>query len=169
MVKYLLIYCMMSFLNSCGQKLYKIEKDQYGEPLLNDKAQYSFTEKPTAEDLKRIDTTSYYVQKFPEGFDREDIRKNPGIIIFHNDGYFKNESLIYFGKFDEHRKKNSIYYGGKYRIKEDGIHLEWFGKSPDSKKWYTKYIKIGKIEGNRIIFKDKNSVTIFEKRKELPK
>lgn len=38
------ILCVMMFLNSCGQKLYKIEKDKYDEPLLNDKAQYSFTE-----------------------------------------------------------------------------------------------------------------------------
>lgn len=53
MIKYIFsILCMMGFLNSYGQKLYKIEKDQFGEPLLNNKAQYSFTGKPSGEDLK---------------------------------------------------------------------------------------------------------------------
>lgn len=54
MVKYIfLILFTITFLNSCGQKLYKIEKDQFGEPLLNHKAQYSLTQKPTDEDLKK--------------------------------------------------------------------------------------------------------------------
>lgn len=64
-VKYIFsIFCMIGFLGSYGQKLYKIEKDKYGEPLLNDKTQYSFKEKPSEKDLKTIDTTVYYVQVF---------------------------------------------------------------------------------------------------------
>lgn len=168
MVKYILsIFCTIGFLNSCAQKLYKIEKDQFGEPLLNNKAQYSFTEKPTEEDLKKIDTSAYYVQVF-EGRDyNEEEKKNPRIIIFHNDGFFKNESLLYFGKFDGHRGKSSVYYGGKYRVTHNTVQLEQFGKSPDSKKWYSRNIIKGKIEKNKIIFNE-GLVSVFEKREKLP-
>jgi hypothetical protein len=152
----------------CGQRLYKIGINKYGEPILNDKVKYSFTEIPDLDDLKKIDTATYYIQIFPDNLDREEIKKNPRIIIFHNDGFFKNESLLYFGKFDEYRGKNSVYYGGKYRIHENILQMEQFGKYPGYKKWYRR-ISEGKIEGERIIFKDKNSVTIFEKSKTLPK
>ncbi|ODS89091.1 MAG: hypothetical protein ABS44_05730 [Chryseobacterium sp. SCN 40-13] len=166
--KIILIFPLLLSICGCGQKLYKIERDRYGEPILNDKAKYSFTEIPTLEDLKKIDTTAYYIQVFPDNLDREEIKKNPRIIIFHNDGFFKNESLLYFGKFDQHRGKNSVYYGGKYRINGNIIQLEQFGKYPGYKKWYRR-ISEGKMEGDKIIFKDKNSVTVFEKRKELPR
>ncbi len=170
MVKYIFsILCMMSFLNSCGQKLYKIEKDQYGEPLLSDKVNYSFTKKPTREDLNKIDVNAYYIQVFEGGYYNENERRNPKIIIFHNDGFFKNESLLYFGKFDEHREKNSVAYGGKYEINGNEVLIERFLFASEIAKKYVRTITIGKIEGDKIIFKDKNSVTIFEKRKELPK
>lgn len=168
MVKYILsICCTISFLNSCGQKLYKIEKDQFGEPLLNNKAQYSFTEKLTEEDLKKIDTSAYYIQVFEGRYYNEEEKKNPRIIIFHNDGFFKNESLLYFGKFDKHRGKSSVYYGGKYRVKDNTIQLEQFGKSPDSKKWYTRHITKGTIENNKIILNE-GLISVFEKRKKFP-
>ncbi|WP_181416092.1 hypothetical protein [Chryseobacterium sp. CBTAP 102] len=157
---------MIGFLSSYGQKLYKIEKDQFGEPLLNNKAEYSFTEKPSEEDLKKIDTTAYYVQIFEDQYHNENEVKNPTIIIFHDDGYFRETSLLAFGKFDEHRGKNSVYYGGKYKIKNNNIQLEQFGNSPDSKNWYTRYITKGKIENNKIIFNE-GLVSVFEKRKNL--
>ncbi|MDR4953396.1 hypothetical protein REB14_14540 [Chryseobacterium sp. ES2] len=168
MIKYIFsIFCTMVFLSSYGQKLYKIEKDKYGEPLLNDKAQYSFKEEPSEEDLKAIDTTAYYVQVFEgRSYNKEEM-KNPRIIIFHKNVFFKNESLMYFGKFDIHRGKNSVYYGGKYRIKNNTIQLEQFGNSPDSKNWYTRYITKGKINNNKIIFNE-GLVAVFEKRKNLP-
>lgn len=169
MIKYIFsILCVMVFLNSCGQKLYKIEKDQFGEPLLNNKAQYSFTEKPSGEDLKKIDTTAYYVQVFEGRYYNEEEMKNPRIIIFHNDGFFKNESLIYFGKFDGHRGKNSVYYGGKYKIKNNDIFIEEFLPASSGRtKWYIRRITNGKIDGNKIIF-NKVLVSVFEKRKNLP-
>lgn len=166
--KIILIFPLLLSICGCGQKLYKIEKDKHGEPLLNNKAQYSLTEKPSNEDLKKIDTSAYYVQTFEGRYYNDDEKRNPRIIIFHNDGFFKNESLLYFGKFDQHRGKNSVYYGGKYRINENIIQLEQFGKYPGYKKWYRR-ISEGKIEGDKIIFTDKNSVTVFEKRKELPR
>ena len=166
--KIILTFPLLFGLFGCGQKLYKIEKDQYGEPILNDNAKYTFNQLPTLEDLKKIDTTAFYTQIFEGRYYNENEIKNPRILIFHNDGYFKNESLLYFGKFDKHREKNSVYYGGKYKISGNVIQMEQFGKYPDHKKWY-KRISEGKIEGDRIIFKGKNSFTIFEKNKFLPK
>src|SRR5690606_29979754 len=87
--KIILIFPLLLSICGCGQKLYKIERDRYGEPILNDKAKYSFTEIPTLEDLKKIDTTAYYIQVFPDNLDREEINKNPRIIIFHNDGIYR--------------------------------------------------------------------------------
>jgi len=159
----------MNSLHSCGQKLYRIEKDQFGEPLVNEKAKYSLTTLPTVDDLNKIDTSAYYIQIFEYGYYNENEKRNPKLIIFHNDGFFKDESLLYFGKFDEHRNKNSIYYGGKYQIVDNTILMERFLFASVAIKNYIRVITPGKIEGNKIIFKDKNSVTIFEKRKVLPK
>ena len=160
----LLFFVLMSFL-SCVH-LYKIEKDKFGEPILNEKVKYTFNEKLSDENYEKIDTTAYYIQQFPVDFDREDLVKNPRLIIFHNDGFFKNESLLYFGKFDEHRGKNSVYYGGKYRINGNIIQMEQFGQYPGYKKFY-KWISEGKIEGDKIIFRENNYTTIFEKRKSI--
>jgi hypothetical protein len=168
--KIILTLPLLLSLFGCGQKLYRIERDQYGEPLLVGKAYYSFTKKPTKEDLKKIDCTAYYIQVFEGGYYNENEKRNPRIIIFHDDGFFKNESLLYFGKFDKHREKKSVYYGGKYKIVDYKIFLEeFYPVRGDYTKYYKKEITEGKIEGDRIIFKDKNSVTIFEKNKSLHK
>jgi hypothetical protein len=169
MVKYIFyLLSLIAITISCGQEIYKIEKDEYGEPLLNGKAQYTFNQRPSEDDLQKIDTSDYYVQIFTEDVQNSEIINNPRIIIFHNDGFFKNESLLYFGKFDAHRGKNSAYYGGKYRIKENQIHLEQFESSPDAKKFYSRRVSIGEILGDKIIFKNKNDTSIFEKRKRFP-
>lgn len=166
--KFFSVFSILAFLYSCGQKLYKIEKDQFGEPLLNNKVQYSFTEKPSSEDLKKIDTTAYYVQIFEGRYYNENEKKNPTIIIFHDDGYFRETSLLAFGKFDEHRGKNSVYYGGKYKIKNNEIFIEEFLPASQGRtKWYTRRITNGKIDDNKIIFNE-GLVSIFEKRKKLP-
>ncbi|WP_288438541.1 hypothetical protein [uncultured Chryseobacterium sp.] len=166
--KFFSAFITLTFLYSCGQKLYKIEKDQFGEPLLNHKAQYSFIEKPSKEDLKKIDTTAYYVQVFERRYYNEDEMKNPRIIIFHNDGYFRETSLLAFGKFDEHKGKNSVYYGGKYKIKNNEIFIENFRPaSPGKTKWYIRRIFKGNIENNKIIL-NVGLVSVFEKRKNLP-
>ncbi|WP_333663139.1 hypothetical protein [Chishuiella changwenlii] len=169
--KNIFTFSLLMSLFGCGQKMYKIEKNKYGQPILDDKAKYSFTETPTLEDIKKIDTTAYYVQIFPDNFDREEITKNPRIIIFHNDGFFKNESLLYFGKFDEHRNKKSVYYGGKYRINNDEILIENFIPSSPIGKRYLKKIIPGKIleNGNKIIFDFGEYIQIFEKKNSIPK
>lgn len=79
MVKYIIsIFCLIISTKSCAQKRYKIEKDQYGEPLLNDKIQYSFKSIPSEEDLRKIDTTAYYIQVFEGRYYNEDEKKNQG-------------------------------------------------------------------------------------------
>ncbi len=166
--KIIFIFPLLLSLLGCGQKLYKIEKDKHGEPLLNNKAQYSLTEKPSNEDLKKIDTSAYYVQIFEGRYYNDDEKRNPEILIFHNDGYFRKTSFLAFGRFDEHRRKNSTAYGGKYKINGSEILTERFLPASQGKtNWYIRNMTIGKIEGDKIIFKDKNSVTVFEKRKEL--
>ncbi len=158
---YLFLCILFSFFG-CSQ-LYKIEKDKYGEPILNEKAKYTFNEILSDENSKKIDTTAYYVQIFEGRFYNEDEKRNPGIIIFHNDGFFKRTSVKYFEKWDKIRGKNSVYYGGKYKITGNKILFESFGKYPEMKKYY-KRIYEAKIEENKIIFEEKNSITIFEKR-----
>jgi len=168
MVKYIYsVFFLISFLNCYGQKLYKINKNKYGEPLLNEKAQYSFTYVLDNDDLKKIDTAAFYKQVFEDDYSNYTEKKNPRIIIFHNDGFFKNESFLYFGKFSNHRNKNSIYYGGKYRINGNKIELERFIKSPDSKNWYIRNITSGIIEGNRIILNNKEKIIVFEKQNKV--
>ena len=160
----LIFYLLFSFFN-CRQ-LYKIEKDKYGQPILNEKTKYSFDEKLSDENSKKIDTTAYYVQIFEERFYNENEKANPQIIIFHNDGFFKRESVKYFGKWDKVRGKNSVYYGGKYKIIENRILFESFGSYPEMKK-YHKTIDEAKIQGDKIVFGNKGSIMIYEKRKSI--
>jgi len=142
---------------------YKIPKNEYGEPILYGKVKYSFTELPTHKDLEKIDTTAYYVQIFEGRYYNDGERRNPKILIFHNDGYFKRESLLYFGKFDAERGKNSVYYGGKWRITGDSIiELEQFLPTSSGSNWYTRNIERGIITGNKIILKKYGYV--YEKR-----
>ncbi len=168
--KIFLSFPILLSLFGCIQKQYKIERDDYGEPILNNKTKYGFNKLPTEDDLKKIDTMAFYIQVFEEKYYNENEIKNPRIIIFHKDGFFKNESLLNFGKFDKHRNKNSVYYGGKYKIEKDSIFLEEFYPiRGDFTKYYVKEINEGILQGDRIIFKNDNVITIFEKRKELPK
>ncbi|WP_159155002.1 hypothetical protein [Empedobacter brevis] len=158
-------YLLFIFIYSCNPKLYEIEKDPYGEPILNEKTQYSFSEKPSNEDLIKIDTTAYYVQTNDNNIELE----NPKIIIFHNDGYFKTASVKYFGKFDKHRNKKSIYYGGKYKINNNEILIEYFVPASPSVKRFIKKVVQGKIQenGNKILFDFGEYIEIIEKKDSL--
>ena len=160
----LILYILLFFLG-CSQ-LYKIENDRFGEPILNEKAKYTFNEKLSEENSIKIDTTAYYIQIFEGRFYNEDEKNNPGIIIFHSDGFFKRSSVKYFGKWDKVRDKNSVYYGGKYKLIGDKILFESFGRYPKMKKYYRRMYE-ARIEGDKLIFEDKNSISIFEKRKVL--
>ena len=164
--KYILLTICFFVLVSCG---YKIQKDSFGEPILNEKVKYTFNEIPNSENLQKIDTTAYYVQVFEGREYNENEMANPRIIIFHNDSFFERESLLYFGKFKSHRNKNSVYYGGKYRIKNDVIELEEFFPSSGTKtNYYNRNISKGKLNGNKITFDDGNSlIEVFEKKQKL--
>ena len=165
--RYFILLILSSFLIGCIG-YHKIPKDDNGEPVLNEKTNYKFTKIPNEEDLTKIDTSAYYVQIFEGRYYNEDERKNPSILIFHNDGFFKQTSALYHLKFD-YRNKNSVYYGGKYRITENLIELEKFYPSQGGKtNYYSRKIRKGNIIGNRIIFDDGFSLlSIYEKRYEL--
>ncbi|MFV0531378.1 MAG: hypothetical protein ACK5MD_08055 [Flavobacteriales bacterium] len=144
---------------------YKIPKNENGERILNDKVQYKFKSIPSKEDLIKIDTSAYYVQIFEGRYYNEQEKKNPMILIFHNDGYFKNTSVLYHSEFNK-RPKNSIYYGGKFKLTDNLIELEKFYPSRGgSTNYYSRNIRRGKIEDDRIIFDDGFSLlTIYEKK-----
>lgn len=165
MVRNTFVISVLIVLIGCTKRFY-IQRDKYQQPILNNKSQYTFTKIPNGEDLKKIDTSAYYVQVFEGRYYNEGEISNPSILIFHNDGYFKRESLLYFGMHDEHRNKNSVYYGGKYQIDDNKIMLQSFGKFPDVRWWY-RMISEGEIVGDKIYFKDPNSITVYQKKKEL--
>ncbi|WCO00316.1 hypothetical protein [Psychroserpens ponticola] len=144
---------------------HKILKDTNGEPILNEKVNYKFTKIPSKTDLTKIDTSAHYIQIFEGRYYNENEKQNPDILVFHNDGFYKQSSSIYNFKY-ESRNKNSIYYGGKYRITDDIIELEQFLPSKSGKtNYYSRTIKKGIINGDRIIFNDGNTlITIFEKK-----
>ena len=149
---------------NCEPKLYKIYKDENGEPILNENSKYTFNYILTDFDSKKIDTTANYIQIFQNKYELSD--PNPMIIKFHNDGYFKTQSLKYYGKFDAKRKKNSVYYGGKYKISGNIIETERFlPGSPITRNTFHKSIKIGEIMGDTIKFKYKNYSDIYVKQK----
>lgn len=164
MKKMVLISVLFS-LFACGQKIYKLKKNEHGEPQLNDRAKYTFTKTPTAEDLAKIDTAAFYIQVFERRYYNEDEKRNPMILIFHNDGFVKKESLLYFGKFDKVRTKNSIYYGGRYEMNGNDIEIESFVSSPDAGNWYHTFIQKGKLEGDKIVFSEPGLITVFEKKR----
>ena len=163
---YIIIFLSILFSFFGCLQLYKIENNRYGEPILNDKAKYTFNEFLSEENSKKIDTTAYYIQVFEGRYYNENEKNNPGIIIFHNDGFFKRESVKYFGRWNKVRGKNSVYYGGKYKIIGNKILFESFGRYSEMKRFY-KRIYEARIEGNKIIFDDENLISVFEKRKTL--
>lgn len=158
-----MILCSTLFGCTC---YYEILKDDNGEPILNEKINCKFVRIPNKKDLTKIDTTAFYVQMFEGRHYNEDERKNPSILIFHNDGFFNKTSALYYLKFNN-RTKNSINYGGKYRIKEKLIELEEFYPSRGGKtNYYSRNIRKGEIVGNQIVFDD-GVLIIYEKKYEL--
>ena len=166
MVKFIYFFIILYFIYSCDPILYNIDKDIYGEPILNEKARYSFTEKPSNKDLLKIDTTAYYIEVSKYNNHVE----NPLILNFHNDGYFKRNSLKYYGNFDKKRHKNSVHYGGKYKIINSEIFFESFLPASSLNKRYIKKIVKGKLEENgKILLIDYGDyIKCFEKIYKLP-
>ncbi len=117
---------------------------------MSEKMQYNFNSKPTEEDLKKIDTTSFYVQIFEGRYYNEEEKANPRALKFHNDGYFRTWSVKYpnVGKFTP---RNSPYYGGKYRVIENTIYMEKFLPSVGGEtSIFIRDIKKGRIVDDKI-------------------
>lgn len=163
----LLIIIVSLILFSCAGYL-KIPNDENGEPILNEKVNYTFTSIPNSEAMVKVDTCAYYVQIFEGRYYNKTEKENPKVLIFHNDGFFKKTSVKNFSELEE-QNKNSVNYGGKFQIKEKVIELEEFSPSKGGEtKFYTRNIRRGLIERNKIIFDDgQYLLTIYEKRYEL--
>jgi len=141
MKKYSLLLIVLFFV-ACS---YRITKNADGEPIVDEK-RYSFTKKPSTEDLKIVDTTAVYVQIFNLEDSNEQERSNPMTIGFHNDGYFKSGSVKFYGKFDSKRHKNSVYYGGRYYLEGNKIFLEaFYPNSGGATNYYVKEISKGRV------------------------
>ena len=165
--RYFILLILSLFITGCIG-YYRIPKDINGEPILNEKVNYKFTKIPNESDLTKIDTSAYYVQVFEGRYYNEDEKKNPMVMIFHSDGYFKQTSILYNSILND-RNKNSVYYGGKYRITENLIELEKFYPSQGGKtNYYSRNIEKGKIVGDKIIFDDGfSSLSIYKKKTEM--
>ena len=172
---YLILLVLSLFLSGCIG-YHRIPKDENGELILNEKVNYKFTKIPTEDDLTKIDTSAFYVQVFEDRFYNIDEKMNPMVLIFHKDGYFKRTLILSDPKFTDldisqitDRNKNSVHYGGKYRITENLIELEIFYPSQGGKtSYYSRNIIKGNIVGDRIIFDEGSTLlSIYEKRDTL--
>lgn len=150
--------------------MYVVNYDKNDEPILGKNMKYTFNEKPNFENLKKIDTIASYVQIFDKRFYNESEISHPRVLEFHNDGYFKSSSVKYYNRFS-YRTKETIWYGGKYKIYGNTIELEQFAPSTGSKtKIYRRLIKKGRIDGDKIIFDDKNNnslVSVYQKKQKV--
>ena len=127
-----------------------------GEPILPVNA-YTFKTNLSANDFKKIDTTSLYIEIFKIETSNDMQRANPSILRFHNDGYYKEDSYLYFGKFDKERNKKSAYYGGKYYLQDNKISIESFYPTRPKSKTLFQQISYGRVSGDTIVLKIFNS------------
>ena len=142
---------------SC-QNYYKLTKDKNNEPLTLEEM-YTFQKKMSNSDFNVIDTSGLYIQIFDLKNSNESERRNPKILKFHADGYFKSDSKLFYEKFDAQRHKNSSYYGGKFYIEDSKLYIEKFYPSTGGNtNYYVKEISNGNIKNdtiNLIIFGSK--------------
>tara|TARA_Y100001934_G_C11871029_1_gene548631 strand:- start:74 stop:523 length:450 start_codon:yes stop_codon:yes gene_type:complete len=131
-------------------KFYKIKENENGELLINKKANYSFNKIPDTNDLKLIDTSAIYVQ-IPQGrFYNEDEKKYFNVLKFHSDGFYKKEFLDITTKT---RTKESILYGGKWRIENNLLELQSFYPSSGGKtNYYHRLVSKAIIKNGKLYF-----------------
>lgn len=146
------------FCFSCSGQ-YFIKKDKSGEPIVSLNL-YSLNKKMNIEDSKKIDTTALYVRLDAIHSD------NPEILIFHNDGFYELQGKKFFRKFEKDRKKNSVYYGGKFLIEKGYIKMEsFYPLRGDKTNWYTREISIGVIQDDTIRITIFNTEHVYVKKK----
>jgi hypothetical protein len=112
---------------------------------------YSFSKKLSIEDNKLIDTSAIYLEiNTNTGVNNFDY--NPEIILFHNDGFFESKSKKYFHSSINKRKKNSVYYGGKFILQKNDLMIESFYPSSGSNtNYFIKEISKGKVINDSIV------------------
>ena len=137
LIRLICYFISILFLNSCAY--HRLQENGNGLFIVNQRAKYTFDKKPDSTDLKKIDTTAIYIQVYEGRFYNDDEKKYKSIYKFHNDGYYqwnfiKNGEIHLFDNND----RETINYGGKYRIEGNKIELEHFYPSRGG---YTRYYK----------------------------
>lgn len=156
---YILLICLVLF-TSCF-RYYYIKKDKNGEPIIS-KESYTLNSKMTKDDLKVIDTTSYYLELL-DGFSVKD--NNPSILKFHNDGTFEIKSKKYFNNFEQSRSKESVFYGGRFVLNKNDLKIERFYPSTGSTtNYYEKKISKGVVKNDTITLNVFNNNRIYVKK-----
>ena len=161
------IFYVISILSLTACGFYRLQENDKGLLVVNEKAKYTFNKKPDSNALKNIDTTAIYIQVFEGRFYNENEKNYRSIYKFHNDGYYQ-WNFIRSGEilsFDNSDKK-TISYGGKYRL--DGNKIEFQHFYP-SKGGYTKYYsrnitKAEIIDEKIIIYRNNKYVSTVLKR-----
>ena len=153
-------------LSSCIPSIgfHRIPINQDGERIIGNTVKWRFEKIPTAEDLQKVDTAAYYVQVFEGRYYNEDEKKDPQILLFHNDGFFKRTSMEYRLY---NPNKNSTRYGGKYKITEYQIKMEQFYPSKGGKtNYFQRHIRTANIIGDRIVIFNENGFLTYVFRKQ---
>ncbi len=146
--KKFLVFSFIMLLSSC-MNYYHIKKGINGESNV-DLNLYSFNKKMSKENTLIIDTTSIYLEIVSdvESLEKKD---NPEIILFHNDGFYESKSKKYFYASFINRKKESVYYGGKFILDHNNLKLESFYPSTGGKtNYYVKEISEGSVRNDSI-------------------
>lgn len=133
-VKKMIILICVFLLTSCF-RYFHIKQNESGEPIVDEKL-YTLNKRKTEDNLKIIDTTSYYIEVTDFLYSR---KSNPSILKFHNDGTFEIKSKKYFKQFYKNRIKQSVFYGGRFILSNNELKIERFYPSKGGKSNY--YIK----------------------------
>lgn len=157
--KIIVLMCLTLF-TSCFGYFY-VKNDKNGEPII-DKKSYTLNSMMTKDNLKLIDTTSYYLELVDALYSKDD---NPSILIFHNDGTFEIKSKKYFNNFKKKRTKQSVFYGGRFVLHNNELKIESFYPSSGGKtNYYEKKISTGVVKNDTIILIVFNNKQLYVKK-----
>lgn len=149
MVNKKFLILLLSILFSSCMNYYLIKKGTNGEPNV-DMNLYSFNKKMSKENTLIIDTTSIYLEIVSD-VESQEKKDNPEIILFHNDGFYERKSKKYFYESFSNRKKESVYYGGKFILDHNNLKLEKFYPSSGGKtNYYVKEVSEGSVRNDSV-------------------